>query len=83
MMNDNQGTGDESSEMDRDLLEILVEPGTQAPLRHDRKRGLLISDRSGLAYPVRDGVPIMLPEEAIPLEKLNSAGANATADDDQ
>jgi uncharacterized protein YbaR (Trm112 family) len=50
--------------VDPRLLEILVCPLTKGPLRYDRGRGELISDRAGLAYPIRDGIPIMLPEEA-------------------
>jgi uncharacterized protein YbaR (Trm112 family) len=50
--------------VDPRLLEILVCPLTKGPLRYDRLRGELISDRAGLAYPIRDGIPIMLPEEA-------------------
>ena len=56
---------------DPKLLEILVEPGTRATLRYDHARQLLISDKSGLAYPIRDGIPIMLRDEAIPVEKLD------------
>jgi uncharacterized protein YbaR (Trm112 family) len=51
-------------EVDPRLLEILVCPVTRAPLEYDRSRGELISRSARLAYPIRDGVPIMLPEEA-------------------
>lgn len=57
-----------SDEIDPRLLEILVCPVTKGPLRYDRERNELISERAGLAYPIRDGVPIMLPEEARPLD---------------
>ncbi len=52
--------------MDTDpkLLEILVCPLTRATLHYDRERQELISRSAGLAYPIRGGVPIMLPEEA-------------------
>jgi hypothetical protein len=50
--------------VDPRLLEILVCPVTKGPLRYDRERGELVSDKAGLAYPIRDGIPIMLPEEA-------------------
>jgi uncharacterized protein YbaR (Trm112 family) len=50
--------------LDRRLLEILVCPVTHGPLEYDRAAGELISRKGNLAYPVRDGVPIMLPEEA-------------------
>jgi uncharacterized protein YbaR (Trm112 family) len=51
-------------EVDPRLLEILVCPVTHGPLDYDRTRGELISRSARLAYPIRDGVPIMLPEEA-------------------
>jgi len=50
--------------VDPRLLEILVCPVTKGPLRYDRARGELISDQAGLAYPIRDGIPIMLADEA-------------------
>jgi uncharacterized protein YbaR (Trm112 family) len=50
--------------IDPKLLEILVCPLTKVPLRYDPARQELISDQAGLAYPIRDGIPIMLPEEA-------------------
>ncbi len=53
---------------DPKLLEILVCPLTKVPLRYDRDAQELISDQAGLAYPIRDGIPIMLVEEA---RKLN------------
>ncbi len=52
------------SEVDPRLLEILVCPVTHGPLIYDRTRNELISKGAKLAYPIRDGVPIMLPEEA-------------------
>ena len=51
-------------EVDSRLLEILVCPVTHGPLDFDRAKGELISRSARLAYPIRDGVPIMLPEEA-------------------
>lgn len=48
------------------LLSILVCPVTRTPLVHDAERGELVS-AAGLAYPIRDGVPVMLVEEARPL----------------
>ncbi len=51
-------------EIDPRLLEILVCPLTKTRLRWDRERNELVSDAAGLAYPIRDGVPIMLVEEA-------------------
>jgi uncharacterized protein YbaR (Trm112 family) len=46
------------------LLERLVCPATRTPLRYDEVAQELISDAAGLAYPIRDGVPVMLVEEA-------------------
>lgn len=50
--------------IDPRLLEVLVCPLTKGPLEYDREADELISRKAGLAYPVRDGIPIMLPEEA-------------------
>lgn len=50
--------------VDPRLLEVLVCPLTKAPLRYDRERQELISEAARLAFPIRDGVPIMLPGEA-------------------
>jgi len=58
-----------SSEIDPKLLEILVCPLTKAPLRYDREAQELISEEAGLAYPIRDGIPIMLVDEARPLRE--------------
>jgi len=58
---------DGPAEIDPKLLEILVCPLTKAPLRYDREARELISDEAGLAYPIRDGIPIMLVDEARPL----------------
>lgn len=52
------------AEIDPKLLEILVCPQTRGPLVYDRAKGELISKKAGLAYPIRDGVPIMLIDEA-------------------
>ncbi|MBC7586162.1 MAG: Trm112 family protein [Tardiphaga sp.] len=50
--------------VDRKLLEILVCPLTKGALEYDADRQELISRKAKLAYPIRDGIPIMLPEEA-------------------
>jgi uncharacterized protein YbaR (Trm112 family) len=50
--------------LDPDLLAILVCPLTRQPLRYDEARQELVSEAAGLAYPVRDGVPVMLVDEA-------------------
>ncbi|MDQ0471244.1 Trm112 family protein [Labrys wisconsinensis] len=54
--------------VDPKLLELLVCPLTKATLDYDRERQELISRPAKLAYPIRDGIPIMLPEEARPIE---------------
>ena len=51
-------------EVDPGLLEILVCPVTKTRLQYDASRQELISKAAGLAYPIRDGIPIMLPDEA-------------------
>jgi uncharacterized protein YbaR (Trm112 family) len=56
------------SKVDPRLLEILVCPVTRAELSYDAARQELISRAARLAYPIRDGVPIMLPEEARKLD---------------
>ncbi|HEX5455303.1 MAG TPA: Trm112 family protein [Stellaceae bacterium] len=68
---------DEPSEIDPKLLEILVCPLTKGPLRYDRAAKELISDEAGLAYPIRDGIPIMLVDEARPLLDDERAGGAA------
>ena len=54
--------------MDPKLLEILVCPVTKGPLTYDRQKQELISKSARLAYPVRDGIPVMLEDEARRLE---------------
>jgi len=53
-----------SPDVDPRLLEVLICPMTRSPLTYDRVKGELISKSARLAYPIRDGVPIMLVEEA-------------------
>jgi uncharacterized protein YbaR (Trm112 family) len=57
----------EATRIDPKLLEILVCPLTKGPLDYDAERQELISRQAKLIYPIRDGIPIMLPEEARPL----------------
>ncbi len=54
--------------VDPKLLEILVCPVTKSTLHYDRESQELISKAAGLAYPIRDGIPIMLPDEARKLD---------------
>jgi uncharacterized protein YbaR (Trm112 family) len=58
-----------SGAVDPKLLELLVCPLTKGSLRYDRERQELISEQAGLAYPIRDGIPIMLVDEARPVEQ--------------
>ena len=57
----------DDNQIDPRLLEVLVCPVTRGPLRWDAAARELISEQAGLAYPVRDGIPIMLPDEARPI----------------
>jgi hypothetical protein len=54
--------------VDPKLLEILVCPLTHVPLKYDQKAQELISEQAGLAFPIRDGIPIMLVDEARKIE---------------
>lgn len=62
--NTSGGEEPETAKVDPRLLEILVCPLTKTTLEYDRARQELISRSAKLAYPIRDGIPIMLPEEA-------------------
>jgi len=57
-------TTKENSDVDPKLLEILVCPQTKGPLTYDKTASELLSKKARLAYPIRDGIPIMLPDEA-------------------
>ena len=59
---------DRAPGIDPKLMEILVCPVSKGPLRYDAEHQELISDQAGLAYPIRDGIPIMLPDEARTIE---------------
>ena len=70
------------------LLDLLVCPLTKAALRYDRERNELISEQAGLAYPIRDGIPIMLVDQARPIdedeaipEEVQAAPARSRAED--
>ncbi len=56
--------------VDPRLLEILVCPVTKQSLQYDRVHNELVSRAAGLAYPIRDGIPIMLPDEARHLDDV-------------
>ncbi|NNC36942.1 MAG: Trm112 family protein [Acidimicrobiales bacterium] len=65
-MSDTEKT--ESAPIDPRLLEILICPVSGGPLQYDREAGELISKKAKLAYQIREGVPIMLPDEARELD---------------
>jgi uncharacterized protein YbaR (Trm112 family) len=54
----------DKAEIDKSLLDILVCPLTKSTLRYDEENQELISDEAGLAYPIKDGIPVMLIDEA-------------------
>lgn len=56
-------------QVDKRLLDLLVCPLTKGPLRYDQEAQELVSDKAKLAYPIRDGIPIMLVEEARRLDE--------------
>jgi uncharacterized protein len=64
---------DARAQIDPKLLEILVCPVTKTTLEYDRERQELVSRAAKLAYPIRDGIPIMLPEEARKLDEAELA----------
>jgi uncharacterized protein YbaR (Trm112 family) len=68
---------DHAPDVDPRLLEVLVCPLTKAPLSYDRAAQELISVEAGLAYPIRDGIPIMLVDEARPLDDEEKARLGA------
>ncbi|WP_018997288.1 Trm112 family protein [Hirschia maritima] len=60
---------DSKSGIDPRLLEVLICPASRGPLSFDKENNELVSKKAGLAYPIRDGVPIMLIDEARELEE--------------
>ena len=64
MTDNKENHGADARRVDTKLLEILVCPLTKTSLDYDATRQELISRAAGLAFPIRDGIPIMLPEEA-------------------
>ncbi len=69
--------------IDSKLLDLLVCPLTKGPLRYDRERQELISEQAGLAYPIRDGIPIMLVDEARPIDEEDAIPDAVRARDDR
>lgn len=66
---ENDQTGDQSPQPDPGLLQILVCPLSHQPLQYDKQNQELISKSAKLAYPIRDGIPIMLVDEARVIEE--------------
>jgi len=69
MTQDDKGASTAERRVDPKLLEILVCPLTKTSLTYDAERQELISRAAGLAFPIRDGIPIMLPDEARRLDE--------------
>ncbi len=67
----------ENTEFDPKMLRLLACPVSQSPLHLDEEKLELISEKSMLAYPIRSGVPIMLPNEARPLTEAERAKAKS------
>lgn len=65
--------------IDPHLLDLLVCPVTKGPLRYDANAQELISDKAGLAYPIRDGIPVMLPDEARSLDGAHQGGTQGAS----
>lgn len=66
---ENDQAGDQSPQPDPGLLQILVCPLSKQPLQYDKQNQELISKAAKLAYPIRDGIPIMLADEARAIEE--------------
>jgi uncharacterized protein YbaR (Trm112 family) len=66
-----------SRKVDPKLLEILVCPVTKGPLRYDEAKQELVSEQAGLAFPIRDGIPIMLVDEARSLKEAKPSPASS------
>jgi uncharacterized protein len=68
-MAEEEAPAERAGRVDRRLLEILVCPMTKTPLVYDEARQELISQAARVAYPIRDGIPIMLQDEARPIDE--------------
>jgi uncharacterized protein YbaR (Trm112 family) len=70
--NEDSATTTSGAAVDPKLLELLICPLTKGPLRYDRVRNELVSEQAGLAYPIRDGIPIMLVDDARPIDEADA-----------
>ncbi len=77
MPDDTTAKPERGSGVDPRLLEILICPVSRQPLSYDRAAGELISKKARLAYPIRGGIPIMLPDEARDLDNAVADGDDA------
>jgi len=71
MASENETTPTSGAAVDPKLLELLICPLTKGPLRYDRARNELVSEQAGLAYRIRDGIPIMLVDDARPIDEAD------------
>ena len=77
MSHESTGKPERGSGVDPRLLEILICPVTRQPLTYDRDAGELVSKKARLAFPIRGGIPIMLPDEARDLDNAVADGDDA------
>lgn len=61
-----------TAQLDPKLVDLLVCPVTRGPVHYDAATHRLISVQAGLAFPIRDGIPVMLEDEATPVDPLNA-----------
>ena len=82
MASENDTTTSSGAAVDPKLLELLICPLTKGPLRYDRVRNELVSEQAGLAYRIRDGIPIMLVDDARPIDEADIIPDQVRADRD-
>ena len=82
MASENDTTTSSGAAVDPKLLELLICPLTKGPLRYDRVRNELVSEQAGLAYRIRDGIPIMLVDDARPIDEADIIPDHVRADRD-
>jgi uncharacterized protein YbaR (Trm112 family) len=80
--NEDSATTTSGAAVDPKLLELLICPLTKGPLHYDRVRNELVSEQAGLAYPIRDGIPIMLVDDARPIDEADAIPDELRSDKD-
>lgn len=80
MTSDTDESPTKGAGIDPKLLELLICPLTKGPLRYDRVRNELVSEQAGLAYRIRDGIPIMLVDDARPIDEADVIPEQVRAD---